>query len=214
VYKLPDNVSLKDASVIEPMAVGCYATKRADVKFGDDVVVIGGGAIGLGAMQMASLNGGNRCIMVEILDFRIKTAMEIGATHGINAKDENVVEKVMEITKGNGADKIIIAAAGSADVFKDSVKMLADGGTICVVGLSGGQMAQIDTDTLADKEGALVGSHSSPGIWTRLISMVETGKFKLAPIISHEFPLEKGPEAFEFLDKNIDKANKVVLKID
>ena len=82
-----------------------------------------------------------------------------------------------------------------------------------VVGLSGGQLSELDADDLSEKEAVIVGSHTSPGIWKELIACIAAGRIDLAPLVSHTIPLDEAEKAFQVLDDPEEKATKVVLEM-
>ncbi len=212
VHHLPENTSLQDGALIEPVAVGCNAALKAGNVFGKYVGVIGGGTIGLGALMTLQLNGAAKSFIFELVDERIELAKQLGATMGINSKQVEPKQAVLDATQGHCLDAVIVASAGTAKTLGLALEVLAMQGVVVVVGLSGGQLSQFDADDLCDKEASIVGSHSSPGIWEQLINAIGAGRYPLGPLTSHVFPLEQGAEAFRVLDDPTQPTQKVLLE--
>ncbi|KAF7167840.1 hypothetical protein CNMCM5623_001003 [Aspergillus felis] len=128
-YPLPDNVSLEAAALIEPLAVAWHAVNLSPFKGGDNVMVIGGGPIGIGIVQILKLQGAKKIMVAELLDNRKKFALEYGATDIIDPRTCDVPEKVRELTNGVGAD-VIFDTAGVEAALDGAIPACRVHGTI------------------------------------------------------------------------------------
>ncbi|MFI5615135.1 zinc-binding dehydrogenase [Amycolatopsis sp. NPDC051903] len=131
--RIPDGISLDHAGLAQPLAVGLHAARRAGVRPGDSVVVIGAGAIG--SFVLAGLRHLYDA-EVTVLDFpgdKLDRATRLGAARVVDATGE-VVEAVREQTGGRGAD-VVIEASGAPGQFENAVRMVTDGGRVLAVGL-------------------------------------------------------------------------------
>ena len=126
VYPLPDEVSYQDAALIEPLSVAVDAVRRSQLNLGDVAVVQGGGTIGLFVMQCAKAAGARRVIVTEVSDIRIAKARELGADEVINARTENVVERVNELTDGFGPD-MVYDCAGNPEATRTMIEFAPSG---------------------------------------------------------------------------------------
>ncbi|MBO0794134.1 MAG: Zn-dependent alcohol dehydrogenase, partial [Ktedonobacteraceae bacterium] len=108
---------------------------RAKVPSGSTVMVIGCGGIGSNAVQAAAIAGARMVIAVDIHDFKLEKAREFGATHTINARNEDVVAKVQELTWGQGVDYSFEAIATPATIGQ-AYACTGKGGTVVVIGLT------------------------------------------------------------------------------
>lgn len=111
---------------------------RAKVKPGSTVVVMGAGGVGLNVIQGAVLANATKILAIDILDQKLEMARQFGATHLINASKEDPLSKVMEITKGIGAD-YAFEVSGSTDGILSAFNLIRRGGYTVVVGLSGSE---------------------------------------------------------------------------
>ncbi|GFF94031.1 probable diacetyl reductase [(R)-acetoin forming] 2 [Aspergillus lentulus] len=109
-FPLPDDVSLEAAALIEPLAVAWHAVNLSPFKGGNNVMVVGGGPIGIGIVQILKLQGAKKIMVAELLDNRKRFALEYGATEIIDPRTCDVPEKVRELTNGVGADAIFDTA--------------------------------------------------------------------------------------------------------
>jgi threonine dehydrogenase-like Zn-dependent dehydrogenase len=128
-YPLPDNVSLEAAALIEPLAVAWHAVNLSPFKGGDNVMVVGGGPIGIGIVQILKLHGAKKIMVAELLENRKKFALEYGATDIIDPRTCDVPEKVRELTNGVGAD-VIFDTAGVEIALNGAISACRVHGTI------------------------------------------------------------------------------------
>lgn len=132
VHVLPDNMPMTIGAFVEPLAVGVHAVSRAKMQAGDSVVVFGAGTIGFCVASVAAACGAKQVIIVETNPFRLGLAKEAGFI-AINPADTNVVDKVLELTGGTGAD-VVFDCAAHPSVAAVLTKLVRVQGTIEIVG--------------------------------------------------------------------------------
>ncbi len=149
ITKIPESVSLRNASSV---AIGCIAMqgiRRADVKLGEVVVVIGLGLIGQLTVQMLKAAGA-RVIASDVNSKRIEETKLLGGVHTINSIEESLVETVYSLTNGYGADSVIITAAtNSSTPLKQAFNCCRKRGRVVLVGVVD---INIDRDDIYQKE--------------------------------------------------------------
>ena len=109
------------------------ALNIASIQYGDAVMVIGCGAVGLAAVQGARMAGAETVMAVDLADDKLRLAKKLGATHAINAGNEDVVEAVRRLTGGRGAD-VVLEAAGSPRAFRLTSEAVRPGGEVIWLG--------------------------------------------------------------------------------
>jgi NDMA-dependent alcohol dehydrogenase len=186
--------------------VGCAAmtgvgatSNTVRIEPGSSVAVIGCGGVGLNVVQGARLMGAGTIIAIDLHDAALEMAQEFGATHLVNARQEDTVARVREITAG-GADHAFDAIGGAATV-RQALDAVRAGGTAVVVGIAPfGQDAPIDPFTLVLQEKALLGSFygsSRPRVdMLRLLDLYGQGRIKLDELITRTYRLEQINEAY------------------
>lgn len=189
---LPDEVSVENGVMISDMVTtGFHGVENADIKFGDTVVVLGIGPVGLMAVAGAKLNGAGRIFAVGSRPNLVKLAKEYGATDIIDYHDGDTVEQVMEKTDCKGADAVIIAG-GNESIMMDAINMTKAGGNISNVNYFSKQ----DTIPIPLLGWGMGMSHKTikgglcPGgrnRMERLIDMVKYGRLDPSKMISHKF---------------------------
>lgn len=211
-FKLPENVSNVEGALVEPLAVGLHATNKGGVKLGDTVVIFGTGCIGLVTILAAKAKGASNIIVVDILEKRLKTAKKLGATSVINAKDEDVLKVIEELTAGRGAD-VVIDTAGAAITVKQTADVVKRGGVIVLVGMTPTDEVPFNFMKLMGKEGEVKTIFRYKNLYPVAINAISSGAINVKDIVSHEFDFEDVKEAFDFVSNNAADVVKAVVTI-
>ena len=128
---LPDGIDPVAAVMLADMVpTGYHGVELADVRFGDDVCVIGIGPVGLMSVAAATMHGAARLFAVGSRRVCADAALAYGATDIINYHEGSILEQIMEKTNGKGVDRVVIAGGTSEETFAEAVKMLKPGGRI------------------------------------------------------------------------------------
>ena len=134
---LPDEIPLEQAVMIsDMMTTGFHGAELADIQLGSSVAVIGIGAVGLMAVAGATLRGAGRIIGVGSRPVCVEAAKFYGATDIVNYKEGDIVKQIMDLTKGKGVDRVIMAG-GTVDTLAQAVTLVKPGGTVSNVNYHG-----------------------------------------------------------------------------
>jgi len=170
----------------------------AKVEAGSSVAVIGIGGVGLNVVQGAALAAADPIIAIDVLDRKLKMARQFGATHFVNATEENPVKAVRALT-GGGAD-YAFEVIGSPEAISQAFDMVHAGAEAIMVGVSPfGSKTSIDTRGLLTEKvlrGCSYGSIRPRVDIPRFIDLYMAGRLKLDELISRTYPLEGINEAF------------------
>ena len=189
---LPDSISPEEACMLSDMVpTGFHGAELADVQFGDTVLVIGIGPVGLMAVAGANLKGASRIICVGTRQVCRDAAKGYGATDFIGYKEGSIDEQVMALTNGKGVDKIIIAGGG-VETFEPAIKCLKPGGKIGNVNyLGNGTYVNIPRVEWGVGMGhkQIIGGLMPGGRLRleKLASLIECGKLDVKPLLTHRF---------------------------
>ncbi|MDR3270133.1 MAG: zinc-binding dehydrogenase [Peptococcaceae bacterium] len=203
---------------VDMMSTGFHGVEMAEIGFGDTVVVIGIGPVGLMAVAGAALRGAGRLIGIGTRPNCVKIAREYGATDVISYKDGDIVQQVLDLT-GGGANKVIIAG-GSQETFGQAVSMTKEMGTIANisffdVGHTLSMPALAWGLGMASKD---IRGGFCPGGALRIEKMMELikyGRVDTTKLISHTFRgFEKIKDAFCLMDEKTPDLIKPVVYID
>jgi len=204
-HQIPENVSFEEATLCEPLGNAIRAVNQCFLQTGDDVLVLGSGVIGLMAIQVARHHTSGKIIATDVVDEKLKLAKKFGADYTINSRNENVIERVMEITGGKGAD-CAIEVVGHADVVSQAIASTKRGGIITLVGLWQ-QMMNLDIMDVVSREIRLQGHYGYIGYEFKVaLKLLADKKIDTETFASVRYPLERVVDAVE------DMATSKVLK--
>lgn len=138
---LPANgLSLDELALVEPLAIGAHGVRRAEVKPGEFVLVIGAGPIGLGTMEFARIAGG-KVIALDVNQQRLDFCKaKLNLPHSINALTDDVTARLLEITNGD-MPTVIIDATGNQKAINNAFQYMAHGARFVLIGLQKGEIS-------------------------------------------------------------------------
>jgi 2-desacetyl-2-hydroxyethyl bacteriochlorophyllide A dehydrogenase len=203
----------REAALIEPLCIGRHAVKRPGIQKGDQVLVIGAGAIGLVTAVMAK-NLGAEVTISDIMPDKLKTAREDFDIPHIMLNDDpgNFVLKGLEHTDGHGYD-IVLECVGLPSTFLDSLEVVMIGGKVVSVGV-GKVNLDFDFNIIQKKHLEIYGSRNAvEKDFKETIGLLKNGELgDMKKMITGEYPFSDAAEVFDFVDKNNDKVIKALLK--
>ncbi|MCE7886696.1 MAG: alcohol dehydrogenase [Alphaproteobacteria bacterium PRO2] len=212
LYKLPEGVEDEAAvmlSDIFPTGYEC-GVLNGKIKPGDTVAIIGSGPIGLAVLLTAQFYTPAQIIMVDVDNKRLEVAKSLGATHIINAGDEQAVEKILELTEGKGVDAAV-EAVGIPASFVMCEDIVAPGGVIANVGVHGSKVDLHLEDLWSQNitiTTRLVDTVTTP----MLLKTVQAKKIIPTKLITHRFSLDEIITAYEVFGKAAEtNALKVII---
>lgn len=211
-FKLPDNVSTRAGCLIEPLAVGMYASSIGQISVGDTVVILGCGCIGLVTMMSCKAQGASKIIVCDLEDIRLQKAKELGADYIINSRNVDALKEIERLTDGRGPD-VVYETAGSKVTIAQTPFIVRRGGTIVLVGMSAEEEITYNFGQIMAKEATIKSLFRYTNMYPKCIAAVASGKINVEGIISHEFDLDHIQEAFNAAI--FDKSNMVkgVIKV-
>jgi len=212
VYPLPDNVSYEEGAMIEPLAVGMMAARRGSVTIYDKVAILGAGPIGQMALRAVKAQGVLETYVTDVIGYRLEHAERAGATVVINPAEEDVVERIMDLTGGEGVD-VVIEASGAVDAVRQAFKMVRPGGRVVLVGIFPSVEIEVPLAETITKELDVLGVFRYANIFPTAVRCVSSGRIEVKSLITHKFPLERIVEGFETHIKKIGNPMKVQIII-
>ena len=198
LVKIGDKLDIDRAATLTCSALTAYgAVKNANLKPGDNVVIVGaGGGLGLMAVQLAKAVTGARIIAMDLDLEKLKVAKENGADDTVSPKEGDPVKRVMEMTDKLGADVVIDFVNASKTVETD-MQILRRRARVVLVGLFGGEL-RLGLVTMPTRAYKLIGSYTgSLSDLIELVSLAKRGVIK--PVVSNRFKLDQATEALQML---------------
>jgi len=208
VFRIPDELSYDSGALIEPLSVAIHAVRRADVKLGDRVAIIGSGAIGILIAAICARIGAGIVLISDLSDFRLQKAIEMGATHAINSQMDDLLDYGRKLTNNLGMDKTF-ECVGLETTFTQAFSLLRKNGLMTVVGIYEQPKIMINVANFVNNEVRVQGSQGY--CWDFPIAINMAKKIPLDKLITHHFNLSELQSALDLLvNKSVDSIKIIV----
>ena len=220
LYKLPDNLAFTTAATLEPMCNPMHSYHLREPEDGETVAIFGAGMLGLGYLQIVKAYSNARTIIVYVSERRLDTARKIGVDIPVNAREEDAVQKIKDITgehpvryqeKSAGGCDVTVDCAGLALTFNQSLELLKPEGGTAVIAAVYEEFVTVDPNMVMFKYMNLFGSMGYfPSETEEALSLIADGRVNRDLLISHKMPLSEVAEGFA-LQANPAESMKVII---
>jgi len=194
LHKVPAHVTDLAAALVNQGALTVHAARRARLGPGASVAVYGPGLLGLLMLQVARAAGATTVIMVG-RGQRLAVARELGATAIVDYQADDPVAGVRAATGDRGAD-CVFDCSGNPVVMGQLLRSARRGGTVALLGLAGGAVADLPVDLVTLDELDVLGVRSSPNAYPAMIALLASGAVRTEPLTTHVYPLAEVAGAF------------------
>jgi L-iditol 2-dehydrogenase len=211
LYKMPAQVSFKDAVLLTTAGTGLYGLDAAGGYIaGYDIAIFGPGPVGLMTVQACKQLGAASVILVGTRPSRLEMGHRLGADHIINAREQDPVTAIQELTGGLGVD-LAIECSGAVETPQQCAQVTKRGGKILVVAFYP-QPVTLDLSHVVRSDITIYTTRGEGGNNVkRAVSLAAQGRLHGAELVTHEFPLENIAEAFRVMRERIDDPIKIVI---
>ncbi|MBI2854098.1 MAG: alcohol dehydrogenase catalytic domain-containing protein [Chloroflexi bacterium] len=212
VFKLPGEVSFEDATFVEPLACVLRGQRRAGLKPGNSVLVIGSGITGLLHIRLARALGAGRIVATDVTGYRLDMARRSGADMAIHASDD-VPGRLREANGGRLAD-IVIACTGAASALEQALHSVERGGTLLVFAPTdpGYRMPLSINDFFWRNDVTITTSYAgSPADYATALELIRSGAVRVRDMVTHRLPLAKAGEGFKLVVSGQESVKVIVL---
>lgn len=185
LYLLPDTMSFEEAALVEPVACALNGIRRAGIEIGDDVLVLGGGPMGLLMVQLAKLRGAGRIILCEKMDGRRELGKQLGADLVIDS-----LERYEELSVG--APDVVIECIGNPVTQEKALQAVKKGGQVVLFG--DGDLTKtfsVTSQLFYEKELQAMGAALNPFTHLQAFRIIESGKMNLLPLVSRKITVDE-----------------------
>jgi L-iditol 2-dehydrogenase len=197
IHRVPKDLPLEKALLIEPYGCSKHAVDRAKIQCDDIVVISGAGTLGLGMITYAALKHPRALISLDMVDGRLEKAKEFGATHIFNPAKIDVIAEIMNMTDGYGCD-VYIEATGHPSSVIQGLAAIRKLGTYVEFSVFG-EAATVDWSIIGDrKELDIFGAHLSPYCFPYVIENIANGTLKTEGVIKTSLKLEDWEKGFDY----------------
>ncbi|GAB4547477.1 MAG: L-threonine 3-dehydrogenase [Anaerolineae bacterium] len=197
VWKNDPNTPLEIAVIEENLGNAVHTVMAQDVS-SKYVLVTGCGPVGLMAITVAKAAGARRVIATDISDYRLHLAEIMGADVVVNAKHQNVISVVEEVTEGEGVD-VLLEMSGAPSAINEGFNALKEGGEAALLGLTPGAFS-FDLNAHIVFKGAVVRGIVGRRLWEtwyQTHGLLHAGVLNLAPLVTHQFPMREFEKAYQ-----------------
>ncbi len=193
------NLSVEVASAQEPLGNAVHASSVADIS-GKRIAVFGCGPIGACLIGLCKSFGATKIMAVDLVDYRLKLAKEMGAHVLLNAKSDSVEKEIMRLTDGRGAD-IFFEMSGAPSAFEQGFKSMRPGGTAVLFGLPSKKVEMDVANWIVFKDAHVRGVFGRRiwNTWYKTAEVLRSGMVDLSKVITHRFDLEEFSKAFALM---------------
>jgi len=211
-FKLPKGMSLLEGAMVEPLATGIEAVKKARINPGETALVIGAGTIGICIALAALANGCSKVFISDVKEEKLLIAASYKNVIPINIKNENLEQQLMELTENQGVDRIF-EASGSPRVYPSFFRCAKRGATIVLVGMMN-ETVPIDVSYLQIHGLRIETLFRYTNSFDGAVALIANGTIDVKPLISKVFPFPESVQAYEFAAQENADVVKVMITFD
>jgi L-iditol 2-dehydrogenase len=210
-YPTQRKITLEQAALCEPFAIGVYSVRQSKISAGSKIAVLGSGPIGLSCIVAAQAENVKDIYMTDKLDYRISIAEKAGAVWTGNPDRENIVEAILKRVP-SGMD-IVYECAGQQETLDEAVELLKPGGKLMLIGIPRLDRISFSIDKLRRKELSLINIRRQNNCTQAAIDLIASGKIDVDFMITHRFEFEDTPAAFEMVGGYRDGVVKAMISM-
>ncbi len=209
--RIPDGISFEQACFVEPVNTCMKGIDALRLRRGETVLAIGQGPIGI-ILSVLAKQAGATVITSDLYPERLRMGSSFGLDLTIDASRANVVERVRELTKGRGADAVILAVGGNS-LIRTAMDAARPGGRVLLFAQTQHGETVIDPAAVCVDEKALVGSYSaSVDLQEESVCFVMNREMDLERLVSHRFPLAQSAQALDLAANPQPSSMKIMIQ--
>ncbi|WP_146627071.1 zinc-dependent alcohol dehydrogenase, partial [Oenococcus oeni] len=213
VYKMSDKLTFDDGVLLTTAGTGLFGIDTVGgYLLGENILIFGGGPVGLMAVQLAKQLGAKTVILTDLIKSRLDLAKKLGADYVINSGEvDDIPTEVKKLTGGEGVH-VSIDAAGAATIPQMALESTRRGGQILLIAFYG-KPVTLDLAS-AIRQGIQIHTSRGEGGGSvgRAVSLAEMGRLVCGPLVTNRFPLEKINEALGIVRSHEGNPIKVVIQ--
>ena len=205
LVRIPDGVTDEEATFVEPVNTCLKGVRKAGIRPGNSVLIFGAGPVGLTLLQLAKLEGARVSVSDPILE-RLETARKLGAEETVRP----------ELVEGRTPVDIVLVAAAAPQAVQAALDAVRPAGRVVLFAQTRvGELAPVDVGQIGKLEKELIGSYSaSVDLQQEAADLVFSRRIKVAPLITHRFPLERINEAIAVASNPSAQSLKVIVRMN
>jgi threonine 3-dehydrogenase len=207
VFPLPDSIPDEIASFLDPLGNAVHTALSFDL-VGEDVLITGGGPIGIMAAAIARFVGARHVVVTDVNDYRLSIATKMGATRAVNVSTTTLEETMRDLGMTEGFD-VGMEMSGNGQAFRDMLGVMNHGGQVAILGIPSREVS-IDWNQVIFKGLMLKGIYGREMFesWYKMSAMLQSG-LDVTPVLTHRFAADDYEQAFDVM--RAGKSGKVVM---
>ena len=212
IVPIPDTVTESQAAILESWVCPTESLMNVGVQKGSTVLVTGNGPAALAYIAISKYMGADKVISVIRNEDKEELVKDLGATHVINSKTQNVVEELEKITSGNKAE-LVVEATGAPAVIESAFNYVKKGGKIILYGIPGDEeKVSLPVKKIICEEITIHGAVGNTKAWKPLVDLIDKGAINLEKLVTHRFKLEDINSAFDLYRNHDRKIIKAIIE--
>jgi L-iditol 2-dehydrogenase len=208
--KIDDSLSLDEAVISEPLAIGVYAVKKSIPMPGARIGILGSGPIGMSVLLAAKAEGCEFIYMTDKLDGRLKVVKKAGATYTGNIDKQEVVKEILSL------EPLMLDAVfeccGQQEAFDQAFELLKPGGKLVIVGIPEFDFWKVPADVSRRKEITIQNIRRQVDCTEDALHSMTTGKINVSLMATHRFSFSDTPRAFDMVAGYEDGVMKAMIE--
>ncbi len=208
---VPDSLDDDEATIVEPLSIGLYAAAMAQLPPGAQAGILGSGPIGLCTLLAIRAHLQATVYVTDILDERLSVARTCGADWTGNPRHEDVVAAIRQLAP-LGLDTVF-ECAGEQETLDQGLELLKPAGALLVIGIPEVDRVSFDSSLLRRNELRILHVRRQNECVAPAIDLIASGRINVRPLVTHHFPLEETPQAFELVSARRDGVVKAIIRV-
>jgi len=210
-YKISDNMTLDQASLSEPLAIGLYAVKLAGLFKGVKVGILGSGPIGISVLLTSKAKGASKVYVTDLIDSRLKLASEMGAHWTGNPEKEDIIKEIQS-SEPELLD-VVFDCCGKQEAADQAISLLKPGGKFMIVGIPSFSNWSFSVEKLRRKELSIHNVRRQNETVQETLDMISSGEINPDRMLTHTFEFKDLAKAFDLVAGYKDGVMKAMVHI-
>ena len=209
LFPVTGRITADQAALCEPLSIGVYSVRQADLPASAAIAILGAGPIGLSVLLAARAEATAAAYVTDKIEDRVKVARSAGAAFAANPDHEDVVRAILERAPA-GMD-VVFECAGEQETVDQAIELLHPGGKLMLVGIPRVERISFIIDRMRRKELTVINVRRQNKCVQAAIDLVASKRIDADFMITHRFPLGRTQEAFELVDGYRDGVVKAMI---
>jgi len=211
LYPLNDNMTMEQAVLSEPLAIGVYALRQVRLSPNSSVAILGSGPIGLSVLAAARAQSVHKIFNTDLIDARLALAKKAGAAWTGNPQRQDVVPAILH-HQPEGMDAVF-ECAGKQETLDQSLELLKPAGKLLLIGIPQLQRISFVIDQMRRKEITLINVRRQNHCVQPTLDLIASGQVNVDFMITHRFKLHQTQQAFELVRQYQDGVVKALIEL-